>query len=504
MDNIILILIKTITALYLNDSLPNKSSSTFDEIEEVVQSIKIEPRNTIGLGGEDSVVEALKYTVEWMLFNREGGYVKEDLIQRLSINMQSNHEYIQIAKSSLVDCEDLLLTEKRVNTILKELRFEKKKNKLQKMITVANAKINFSGESINTKMYVRELIGELTELDEGDSDITNLVAKIDFTDKNSIKNALEKGVERVLSEGKLNTGLVGLNDACGGDGIGRGECVNFGGLTHHYKTGILMDLALNIPRFNKPYMFDESKKPMILFITFENTIEQNVIELYQKIDELENQRTLPVSKINLAEAEHTIFEYYNSKGYNFQLLQIDPSNFSIYDMFHIMSDYISGGFELHACICDYLHLIAPQTFGERLDTKIQKSFELARNFCHPKGIAFITAHQLSTAADELAKTLKIGFTRTVCSGGWYMDCKSLYTKLDLEIVMYIHKHLDGSKYLMFSRGKHRGGKYTPESKLHFIYKFEEFGGIAPDVHLAESRALYALPKVIDSSESMEW
>ena len=180
----------------------------------------------------------------------------------------------------------------------------------------------------------------------------------------------------------------------------------------------------------------------------------------------------------------------------------DPAAFCVYDLITILNKYLDSGFEIHGCFTDYLTLIADNTFGERTDSKIQKTYEMVRNFCYPKGITFFTGSQLSTEAGTLAREHPSTLTQKVSVGGWYKDCKSLHTKLDIELFLHIHHHIDGFSYLMVSKGKHRGA-IVPHKLKHFMYKFEAIGGIIPDYGEAP-RALYNLPKVIDSSNLVEW
>jgi hypothetical protein len=250
-------------------------------------------------------------------------------------------------------------------------------------------------------------------------------------------------------------------------------------------------------------MWDDTKRPLILRVSFENTIDQDIIILYKKLYEMKHNKRCEISDINTKDAIAELKEHFQQNGYTFEMAHYDPANFCVYDLFDLLNKYIEYGFEIHAVMCDYLSQIANNTFADRLDIKIQKTYELVRIFCYPKGITFFTAHQLSTEAQNESKQGSATFTKKVCQGGWYMDCRSLHTKLDLEIIMHIHYHIDGNSYLMFSRGKHRGGESTPMLHRHFMYRFEEFGGVIPD-YGSDSKALYSLPKVLTNDDAVDW
>ncbi len=503
MENNILQLIKIITALYFNDKAEDDNPNIYDEIQNILKNIKVDPRVLSSLGNDDAVIESLRYTAEWMIYSK-CNFNRLDLLQRLSVNLQSDNDYIAIAKSYLDPEITSIDARKRANGIMQELRYEEKRNKLKAAIAKANAQLNFGSDYIEITPYINNLMTELGELHSSTNNETQgLLGKVNFTDDEDIENALTKGISLVDETGVLNTGFIGLNKACGGSGIPRGFLVNFGALTHCYKSGILIDLCLNIPVYNDPWMWDDTKKPMIMRISFENTIEQDVIILYKKLYEIKYKKRWAAGDVNIADAKNELKAHFQQRGYTFEMLHYDTANFCIYDLFDVLNKYIDYGFEIHAVMCDYLSQIAHHTFGDRLDSKIQRTSDMTRLFCYPKGITFITAHQLSTAAQEESKKNSVNFTKLVCTGGWYMDCKSLHTKLDLEFVMHIHKHIDGNDYLMFSRGKHRGGENTPQSHRHFIYQFQDLGGIMPD-YGSEPMVLYSLPKVMDTNIEINW
>jgi len=500
MENNILILIKIISALYLNSLSEDKNETMHEEIEELLKGITTSNRAVAGLGTDDMVVEGLRDTVDWMLYNKDVGYSKQDLSQRLAINLQGSNEYIVIVDKLLSDEVIVHELSGRVSGIMNELRHNKTKSKLKKMVLVANAKLNFSGDYINTKEFVNDFITELSEIQSKSTSVSkSLIGKVNFDNDEDLEDALAKTIELTDNTGILNTGFIGLNKALGGYGIPRGAAINFAALSYNYKSGILADLFVNIPHYNIPWMWDASKRPLILNLTFENTLAQTLLIIYEKLYEIKTGKKCVMGKVDTAQARALIKEHTQVNGYSCHIEHYDPNNFSIYDIFELINDLLYAGYEIHAIICDYLSQVAPNTFGDRLDTKIAKTFEMIRNFCTPKGITFITAHQLSTEAQKYAKEYPTQMTRWAIGGGKYMDCQSLHTKLDIEVIQHIIQHIDGKSYLDIARGKHRcGGHNTPMAHRHFYLPFDEIGGIIPDYGKAD-RTLYSLPKVLDAT-----
>lgn len=507
MESVILQLIKIITALYYNDISDDKDESIYDEMECIIKLIKIDKRLSSGLGNEDSVIETLRDTAEWMIYNREGGYDLDDLLQRLSINFQGNNEFIEITKNTLKSDIQPSKARKKVISILRELKYEKKKSNIKQLISAANMKLNFGTETFNIDTYKNELINSLTSIDtSSNEEISGLIGRVDFTSTESIERALSKAVVINSSEGLLNTGYRGINDACGG-GVTRGYYCNFGALTHGYKSGMLLDLSLMLPEFNNPLMLNDRKKPMIYRISFENTIEQDTIILYKRLYEIKEGKKYKGHDIIVSDATEFLRRHYEQRGYTFVLEHYDPSNFTLYDLFYLFTKAISDGYEIHAAILDYPGLFAHNAFGDKLNKKIENTIEGIRNFCFPKGITTFGGHQLSTQAQQLLRDESVGharFTKKVSTGGYYMDCQSLHTKFDLEFLLHVFEHVDGNKYLSASKGKHRFGEDVPRSLCHMLYKFDKCGGLPFDAKDETPKVLYSLPKQLDLDMNSTW
>jgi hypothetical protein len=153
---------------------------------------------------------------------------------------------------------------------------------------------------------------------------------------------------------------------------------------------------------------------------------------------------------------------------------------------------------------DYPELIAENMIGDKMDSKLPRAFDMIRGYCNPRGITAICPGQLNSDAKRLSRVEKVDFTKKLRGGGYYKACNTLDAKFDLEFFHHIIHHLDGKKYLSFSRGKQRaGGEDTPEKYLHFLYEFAEFGGILPDFGM-EEKVLYSLPRIIDPYVEQEF
>ena len=507
METALLQLIKVITALYFNSLSTEKNVHVVDEMRLILNSIKFDTKNILELpGGETNIIDSLRHTAEWMICTDGIKFSRDNVIQRLKINLNSHNDYIKIAEDSLDLAVDEETAKTRLNELMAELRFEKKRNEIKRIVSKAHMDLNFNSSShINIGEYVLGLRNDLEKLHvTGNEAIVGKTGSIDFRDVNQIKEALTKGRESLSTVGLIRTGLQGMDRAFGG-GIPRGYLLNVGGITFNYKTGMLKDIPLHMPMYNTPWMWDTTKKPLISRISFETTVTQDVLSLASRLYEIQTKQECDAANLDLDIASKMLYEHFSSNGYHFILECFDPIHFSIYDLFKLYDGYIASGYEIHLASIDYLVLIAHNTIGERPEAKIQRTFEMARNYFYPKGITCVTGAQLNSEAKTIAQDKNPRVVERFADGPFSTDCKSLRDKFDLEIMVHIFKHPgDGKSYLCFCKGKHRGNEILkiPNSYNYWVYPFERVGGILYDGH-DEPRFLTQVPSLIQLSDE-DW
>jgi hypothetical protein len=484
-DNPYVVLIRCITALYLINKTPGNWTDIKKTIKETLTYIEL-PTATIGDGSDGIISINLRSMADWMLSVEEGiDFNKEDILGRIRINLRGETSYLNELELSISIEGDEDRSRKRIRSINSELKFDLNKQRIKKLVARMNHRINFSASGIDTKEAIRELQENLAKynVDPEGSEKAGFVGRLITTDLEAMEKVFETAKEVNSPEGLLRTGFVGLNRMAGGIGLRRGELINVGALTHNYKTGMLNDLARQVPLYNTPFMFDVKKKPLVLRVSFENKLEQDLPIIYKSLIEQETGEKITLSEIDQVKAAQYIKNRLEVNGYKFGMECYDPNNFDVYDLIDLISKYEADGYELHLLVVDYMELIVNiAKSADRRDEAINDAFQVIRNHCFPKGITVVTAHQLSTEAQQLAREGTANFAEKVSTGGYYRNTKSLHTKLDLEIITHIVK-LDGVSYLTVARGKHRGGEDTPEKHRTYFQPFAPVGGLLDDVML---------------------
>lgn len=504
MDNK-LVLVKAITLVYLERLKGNDGAIDTPVITDLVEAI---PNQKQVITGEPCTITALKDTLaELMGLTGDDTISNSDLIQRVRINA-GDDVYLVTALEDVIakeiDTDDV---PSRISSIRRELETIRSRNNIQQIINKASTQCAFNSDSIDWKQFVPSLINQLeSNYDAGQAlNHDSLIAKLDFTDKYAIKDLLMGGRESICGKGIMRTGWQGLNDMCDG-GIRRGELIVIGALKHNFKSGMLLNIPRQIIKYNKPYMYDPTKKPIMLHFTLENEIETNVITLYNLLWEKKFKTKSDISKIaseeQLMEAAEFIEQEMSINGYTFHMLRFDPSALTYDTLFNVIKEYEADNYEIHLISVDYLSMMSYKNCTGTLDAdRIRDLFRRCRNFFVQRHITLLTAHQLSSDAIALSRDKKKDFVKEVANKSYYDRCKGIGHEADLELTINIEKPGDGYSYLAMARGKHRKPTTTAEKHLYQVYRFEEIETIPDDIEgKSNARKVVGGGTVVDGGE----
>ncbi|UKZ10882.1 DNA helicase [Vibrio phage C-ZP2022] len=496
-----LILTKAITGTFFNRFLSDPNTNLKKIVSELLEKVKL-PKSIAGEGGEGEIAMSLRYTYDWLLAVPLSETIRvEDIRSRLIINCAFAEDYAELIRDQLdVDTTNKEAMEERVKSIIAELKHDLNVASIGTMVSDIHRKINFGAEIFDVSGTLEMLKNQVEDIQNQNATMhEGFGGKVDFSNLQSIRETINNAKENLSYDGILKTGLQGLNKLWGVGGYIRGGSYLYGARTHNYKTGILLDHCEWFCTLNSPRLLDKTKKPMILRVSFENKPEQDIPIMYRSIWEAENLRKCDFAEVDIEEAAQYIQERYNRNGFHFEMVCFDPNNMDVWDLINILKGYEAEGYEIHAVVVDYMELITKKgSKHKRLDELIVYSYEVLRNYCFPRNITQIHAHQLNTQTDDiLRETGSAGFAKKVASGGYWMNCRSLETKVDGACTMHIHR-MEDDAYLTLAWSKNRTSSDTPERAKSVAYKFHEFGGITPDLLDDKSKAIYSFAEVTAS------
>lgn len=502
------LLVQCVTLLCLEHREDSPASPSTEIINKVIESIDVKESTADHDHGRQTFIELRNLTVDLnkkakhdfpstsevlqavQVCCREEGYlydavnngVKEDFPDGMSIMRAINSR-----RSALVN----YLNEKSIKQIVKEY----------------SHKLLFNSNNMDIAGSINEMSARLDPLVRARAEQRHPaeMGSVDFGDVEAVEEFFEAAKSMLSADGAFKTGWKDFNDMLGTLGaFRRGEFCVGGGLQHNFKTGLAMCLLAHICLFNKPFMRDRNKKPLILFVTLENEISDNLLWLYQYIRENETGEKVEVASIDKKEAALYVSSRLEENGFNLKMIRFDPTEFTVGGFTNYLDGLQAQGYEIQWLTVDYLNMLSKAGLDAKVaGDDIRLLFRRVRNYTAPRGITFWSPHQLGSDALMLMRENASDFVKVVANKGYWDGCKRLGQEPDFELFHHIVR-VKGRAYLTIQRGKHRN-TVTAEEAQHVILPFSNIGTIPWDIDKNERIGLKVLPgSIIGGAEDEAW
>lgn len=457
---------------------------------------------------EADSVEAIRRIINDMLTNSTSPYYKyEILILKLKQTCRRNpqvYESIELAHGyTKTKNSDELKT--LVYDYTYKLRCANNDKKIRRLIREFSIqKTNMGFGDVDWDAEIQKLYEQITPLtSRNTSSILNesfICNVVDFENPETLQNSLTLAAKMIDPSMSIKTPFKILNKMMGEAlGLPRPATITLASCTHNYKSGMMIDLAMGIPRFNKPVLKDPNKKPLNLFITLENETSTNIAQMYKIFKEQETGEKINGAQMlseflhnpkKMEEASNYIMSRMSINGWKTIMLRIDGSSFDYMRLFALLDHYQAQGYEIVTLLIDYLLMMSKRGCDQPAGTGSDSRDLLrrVRNYCMARNIILCTPLQLSTTAKETkARLLReeghnpLAFLEELRRSNMYDTCRSLEQEIDLELFLDIIT-IQGKKHLAIGRGKHRGTlSETPEKHRIAIIPFSEAGRLLPDM-----------------------
>ena len=496
-------------------SVHNPSDKNKRIIYDLIDRYEKEKKKTGILGNEEEAINGIYIKIIKDIFNNVLDPSDENAIKIFLIKLKKS----VIFKKNLEAFEDLSEIFKTRETLkleslmksyesLKEYRMRDALLKESKRISAIIYRSQRDEKPIDSmNVGINDLKEKLTAIQKesrDNSDPNNVFSgSVDFVDYeniDSIKEASNKRKERI-NNGSYVTGLVGLNQALGGN-IGRGESVFFAAPSHNYKSGILKSIAYQILIHNKP-THEEKKsklKPLVLFISLEDEVYQCMHWMHDKVYRVFNDDD-PTDKSD-DEMNEFCKKKMTENGFSFKIVRYKPEDFDYRKYCDTIETLENLGYIVVMSVVDYLTKM-------KLDLSSRSSSqanhleigELCSKMCHynkTKGITFISAHQLNREADKLASNGQINvvkhFGASVMGGS-----VSVFQEVDAVVFLYLERNLSGHKFLTGLQSKRRYHDNIPDTRKYFAYVFDGENGIMDDYNKSKPQYIRDIYQYDDGS-----
>ena len=493
--NDLLLLVKSITLMYRESLLNMEEDSTKDLVRKVIEAIKT-PEVSIGITKDLEIINALKATATEMVnHDKSHKYQKDILLQQLQVNCgadESTYESLQSGIEPEMTEDENKLTVINIRTAI-ATHF--KHGKIEEVLSKRFSEFKFKRSSIkNINKWINTMIAELEPFQVvGQERDSAIIDEVDISDKESINRVYASIKEENEGGGGFITGFQGINKMIGGK-FRLGEQWGLYGLQHNYKTGFSLTIFKQICMYNTPTLKDPKKKPLLLRISFEDSLVLNFQYLYKNMWENETGKVL--SKKDLSEMDIGVMtEYVTNKlsatGFHVKLLFVNPSDWTYKDICNLVLKYEAEGYEVQMVMVDYLTKISKEGCTQGATGQdVRNLFERIKAFMASKGILFITPHQLSTEAKGLMRDGYNDFVKRLPGGGYTADSKQIDQVIDGELFFHIER-LKGKNeaYFTVQGGKLRRIEQVDEDDKYRVYKFVRKGVILDDLNKPDSSML---------------
>ena len=484
-----LLLVKSVTLLYRESQLTEKTENSSDLVRNVISEVGKESSSV--LLKPKQILNSLRDMALDMCNNPiDHDYSVREMLQRIKLITDGDDNlYNSLADEINTEIPENQLKRSIVN-LRKSLNNHFKEKTVSDIFSKASYEMKFQREKIkDINTYITEIIGQLEPLQISTTAKDSAVMDdIDIGDD----NALNQVFNNVKSSGKggrvYKTGWKRLDKMLQG-GFRPGLSMN-AALQHKYKTGLNLSLFAQIPRFNRPYTTDPNKKPLILRISFEDEITNNLQFLYQYLKHCETREYIDIGDISAQDMTRYVKEKLQVNGFHVKMMRVDPTQWTYKSICNKIVELEAEGYVIEVLFLDYLAMVPTTgciTSGP-MGTDIRDLYRRIRNFCaSSRQMVVFTPHQLSTEAKRMirAGVPEDQFVKEINEKGMFAGSGQLDQECDLIFYTHICKS-NGVTYLTFQRDKHRLPTIIADENKYFVLRFPKGMPIPEDRDEEES------------------
>ena len=488
-----LLLTKALTLLYRESLVQDKQENSADLVRTALEGVKV-PDVVIGLNTEREIINALKKTVAEMCTNPvDYEYVKEDLLQVVKSNCDGDEAlYENIAQGINTEMSDGAIKRSIIN-LQRNFINHFKEESAQKIINKAAWEFRHQRDKIKSvTTWISELMTQLEPLSvSSNKKDPAIVESVSMEDVEGVRNIYSTIQNENTGKGVIRFGWQGFNDMLDG-AVRPGEYMFVVALQHSWKSGLSLSMFKQIPIYNKPYLKDKTKKPLLIRISFEDPLKQNFQFLYKSFKENETGEVYKdtfkpgppdeegnptqIAVIGPDEKAAYVQKSMQVNGWHVEMLYVNPTLWTYKDICNLVVEREAMGYEVKVCMCDYLQKI-PTTGCEQgpMGHDIRNMNERVKAFFASRGIIFITPWQMAPDAKLLRRDGQQDFVTKLVGGGYTSGSKQLDQIYDIGVLISLES-VNREWYLDIALDKLRRVDQPEDKYRRFALKFNNSGG----------------------------
>lgn len=479
------ILLKSITLLHREKELEDKTMDSKDLIRTVLSLYSNIDKGNHYMGGDSTIISDLKYLLTDMI-NNPDSYDKISLLDSLELIFKDKPEMIKVIENTINREFSQASLKRTILSLKNKLNNYYRDEMITSVINKASYQLN-TGKIMDESRdeYVAKLIASLEALTiKSNKKDPAIMDELDIGDESAMGDVLSRVKGNEDNNTRLTTGWKELNVMTQG-GFRKGTTVMINALQHNYKSGMAQSLFMQLAMHNKPVMLDPEKKPLITYISCEDDSEVFTEFMYRYLYYNEHKSIPDLTIVTGKDIATYIKQRLSVNGYHVKLLRVNPSLWTYKDLQNKILEFEANGFEVHACIVDYLSKLAiPNELNNGpFGTGIREVFNRCRNFFSSRSCLFITPHQLSVDAKRLMRSGITGkdFLDEVANKGYLSESQQIDQIVDLEL--YIAKFTINRKWFLgVRRGKDRQPGILDDEHMYFTLPFPKGAPIAENIN----------------------
>ncbi|RLF28601.1 MAG: hypothetical protein DRN14_03895 [Thermoplasmata archaeon] len=438
-------------------------------IEKVIETPDTRRNKVKTFNDENDIMDKLKILISSIL---TGDVIPtSDIMISIEIILTEKQNFIKLIEKYVFKKSP----EPTIKLVKEEIRRELKRNDAKTMLSFALSRI------LKPNTDVDKILDETGDVLSGIKEMkglvdVSLVDEVDFDNRDSVKAANDKAKELVSGGKSFITGWSAINTMTQG-GPRRGEFVTVSALRHNYKSSLIKSMFIQMLRLNKAVPTDTTKRPMFVFISLEEEVDNIMFFFYaylkfsiESIEIADNEQ----KNLNTDEMTDYVMKHCLENGFSIRIYRFIPELFGFSKLFSVIEKLERQGFEVQGTFLDYVKKMSREGCNRNgpSGTDLLELFSRLRGYFSSKNILFITPHQLNTQANALIRTGLPAeeFVKHIADKNYYADSAQLGQEIDLEL--FLHKgKINKQMVLYVSRGKHRLPTNIPEEDKLTILKF---------------------------------
>ena len=346
-----LLLVHALLLLYWESKLDARTEGSRNLVKDIIESIE-PPASSLDTDTDRTIIIGLKNTIINLLREDINTVIdKTMLLQRICINTKGDDALYQMIVQSMegepeqnilrrlcIDYTRSLEEHRRLNSFIETVR------KWTRDIIYGD--IASLGKVSDMALRIQNDLEPFLHgtANQGIGSITGMVDYVDFENVESIKELFQKAQEESSTDGILKTGYQAINRMMGDyGGFRRGDFILVGAFQHNYKTGFTLNLTRQIALYNTPFMHNPEKKPLIIHISSENQLTDNLMLMAEGIYENKYGKAFDRTAVSPDQAAEWIKTETMVSGYTLKMHRVNPSEFTYSSLFQLIMEYESMG-----------------------------------------------------------------------------------------------------------------------------------------------------------------